>query len=185
MHWHQDNKAPASKFYPTKGRKGKKMSGKPGRDELLRSRDCKWVEKWMEAFYKVHDRYPSTEEKYEVMRTARVRDEYEFLSGSDAPAVVIDREVETLASGADPVAYLSEAVERQKAEEAAAPAFEAVTATEMSDAVAAGKLRARCPIPMDLFRNHRNGKMRKEVLMAAFELSSEEFDIYFTAMFGS
>lgn len=187
MDWHGDKKAPASKFYPTKGRKGKKMTGKPGHDELMRARDAKWLDKWMQMFKFRYQRFPSDEEKYEVMRTCRLRAEYERLSNMNV-AVIIDRDTsDMLADDRDPVAYLKESIARMRADEDARkveiPPYEPTTEDELERARRIMKLRVECPVPIEMMRKVRDGKMDRDIVLAAFDLSAAQFTIYYEALF--
>lgn len=187
MDWHSDKKAPASNFYPTRGRKGRKMTGKPGRDELVRARDAKWLNKWIEAFKLRHQRPPSDEEKYAVMRTGRLRAEYERLSNMNV-VVIIDRDTnDMLADGRDPVAYLKESIARMKAEEAARkaeePSYEYPTEEELERTRRIIKLRVECPVPIEMMRKVRDGKLDRDIVLEAFDLDAKQFAIYYDAMF--
>jgi hypothetical protein len=187
LDWHGDKKAPASKFYPTKGRKGKKMTGKPGHDELVGERDAKWYDKWMDAYCKRHGVYPPDDVRYEVMRTHRLRAEYERLMETGT-TYVVDRDLSDMtADGRDPVAYLKESIERMKAEEAEEKKARGLVQDNPDDAERRQRrwdLRLKCPIPVDMMRKLKDGKMSRELLMEAYEVSADDFSLYYDAMFG-
>lgn len=189
MDWHGDTKAHASKFYPTNGRKGKKMTGKVGHDELMRARDSKWLSKWFEMFYTRHGRYPSTEEKYEVMLTCSLRAEYDRLSDVYR-SVVIDRDVsDMLATEGSTSTYLEKSIDKMRAEDAAAKAASPYDYTQATEAeIAARKirfdLRTKCPIPVEMLRKVLEKKMPKETIMDVYDVTEADFKLYFDAMFG-
>lgn len=189
MDWHGDTKSHASKFYPTRGRKGKKMSGKVGHDELLRAMDAKWLARWFEMFYTHHNRYPSTEEKYEVGATCKFRSEYERMADM-SPTVIIDRDISNMLATKDgTVAYLEKSIDQMRANDAAVKAASPYDYTQPTEAeIAARKirndLRQKCPIPVEMLRKVLEKKLPKDTIMEIYDVSEADFKLYFNAMFG-
>lgn len=50
MDWHTDHNSAAQKFYPSKGRRGKGMTGKASQMALLRGKHSKFANKWLKLY---------------------------------------------------------------------------------------------------------------------------------------
>lgn len=180
MHWHEDKKASAPKFYPTNGRKGKKMVGKPGRDELMREKHAKHLARWEKAFIQRHNRPPTEEEKWAIIAEGRVGADLNRLRDIHTRTIESTELIDVDAlktsfmgqKAADDIDKLL--AEREKAREDA----------ESSKSLKRAKVRATCPIPFDVMKRLGSGIIAREAIQETFGIVPEEMERYFDAFFG-
>lgn len=179
MDWHPDKKANASKLYPTHGRKGKKMVGKPGKDELLREKNARYLDRWAEAFEARHNRPPTELEKRTVLMEGRVIKDYDRLRDA-----AVTRVVERKVDGADQLKDWVHGTEAaKKIDELMYGAQRAAEEARVQRNRARFDVRVACPIPLPVMERTRDGVAPKNLVCETFGITEPELESYLDAFF--
>ena len=177
MDWNPDTKAHASKFYPLHGRKGKKMIGKPGHDELIRSKHARFLSKWEKIFIERNGREPSEEEARTLIMEQKVIENYDRLrdihSTTTVERVISDEKA------------LRESVEGQRAVSAIDALMGPKDTQEAHQRnIQRGRLRGKCPIPLSVMNKLNAGQIGQAIVASTFDIQEQEVLQYINAFFG-
>jgi hypothetical protein len=157
------------------------MTGKCGRDELLREKNAKYLDRWAEAYEQRHGKPPTDEQKRDVLMEGRVIKDYDRLRGA-SQTIRSDYVMED-------VVPLEEYIRGEKAVAAIdarleGPKLEAEKQRSIRSRARA-ELRAKCPIPFNVMRFLQAGSTTKELVAMTFDVTSDEVVSYIDAFFNN
>ena len=195
MHWHQDNSASASKFFPSKGRIGKKMSGGANKTAILREKTTKLFNQWVKLYEKKNGIEPlGGEQRYAIDNPQWILRQIEHLSG---PTLTFRHKVscnckgcvDDRPNGEGPWSQvLKTSVDAIRAREAEAKRLEAeakaIAAAKIAEQRRKFQLRISCPIPQKVLKRYMQGVIGADIIKATFgNFSAEQLEEYCNAFF--
>jgi hypothetical protein len=181
MDWHADRNTPAQKLYPSKGRKGKMMTGKPGRGELMAAKQGKWVNTYKKWYLIRHKTEPTKAQIDELIMTGMLAKEAARLSGENF-TVILEVEVERMDNGMKPADYLAISIANRKAEDEAKKMAE--PANNCDEEARKMRLRFGCPMPRNVIHRLMTGAVKPADICDVFGLTAQQVESYMEGFAG-
>jgi len=188
MDYHRDTNANASRFYPSKGRIGKKMTGGSNRTAILRQKMQKELGRWIRLYKKKHGREPNlVEQRFAIDNplwleaeidkvSPKIRVIIKHNSGCACKGCVGER---PLSGGTwnDFLIKERERIHLLKIEEARI-AKELQDAEDQlhRDAVRRRKIAMDCIVPVAILRRYGSGHVSAGAVRAAFGITKKKLD---------